>query len=84
MMQLEVRGSAEADLEVVLVCEDQAWPAVLHATGRAVAETLGGPRRLGSAGESRLVGGSPLQATLGLGKSDELESERLRRAAGQA
>lgn len=83
-MQLEVRGSAEADLEVVLVCEDQAWPAVLHATGRAVAETLGGPRRLGSAGESRLVGGSPLQATLGLGKSDELESERLRRAAGQA
>ena len=77
------RADPPAELEVVLVAEDQPWSSALHGGARQAADALG-PKVVGGAGEVRLLGGSPLQATVGLGAWAEVDAERLRRAAGQA
>src|SRR5438132_6896589 len=85
-MGLSVTTAAEVpvDLEVVLLAEDQPWPSTVRGSIRRTAETLGGEKVLGGTGEVRLLGGSPLRATVGVGPSGEVDLERLRRAAGQA
>jgi leucyl aminopeptidase len=86
-MSLTVTAESTAEgveLDVVLLPEDQGLPAALRAAARETAEALGGPARLGGSGEARLLGGAPVQATIGLGKADELDPEKLRRAAGHA
>jgi leucyl aminopeptidase len=72
------------DLEVVLLPEDRGLPDALRPAARETAEALGGAKPLGASGEVRLLGGAPVQATIGLGKTEELDAEKLRRAAGQA
>jgi leucyl aminopeptidase len=72
------------DLEALLLFEDRPLPGGVRRSARGTAEALGGPKTLGEAGEVRVLGGSPVQASIGLGKADEVDAEKLRRAAGQA